>query len=129
MTLPFYGALFPTRLSQKQATAEFETTDGGCLDVSRRCADWPRCGHHHYRRSVEARRSRARYGRLRYSRKIGEALHPEREPLEALNRTRQTIGSCNFAGQYQQTPAPDGGGMIKQERSRRYDRLPQNSTG
>jgi hypothetical protein len=30
MTSPFYEALFATRLSQKQATAEFETTDGGC---------------------------------------------------------------------------------------------------
>jgi predicted phage terminase large subunit-like protein len=64
------------------------------------------------------------YGRLRYSRKIGEALHPEREPLEALECMRQTIGSYNFVGQYQQSPAPFGGGMIKEVWFRQYDRLP-----
>jgi predicted phage terminase large subunit-like protein len=65
------------------------------------------------------------YGRYRYSRKIGEALHPEREPLEVLERIRQTIGLYNFAGQYQQSPAPFGGGMIKQEWFNCYDRPPE----
>jgi hypothetical protein len=41
-----------------------------------------------------------------YTRRQGEALHPEREPLEILDRIRRTIGEYNFAGQYQQTPAP-----------------------
>src|SRR5271169_1850389 len=53
-------------------------------------------------------------------RRAGEALHPEREPLEVLEKVRQTVGEYNFAGQYQQEPAPRGGGMIKAEWFRSY---------
>jgi len=45
--------------------------------------------------------------------KTGVARHPERESLATLERTRATMGSCNFAGKRQQTPSPAGGGMIK----------------
>jgi predicted phage terminase large subunit-like protein len=48
-------------------------------------------------------------------RRKGEALHPEREPLERLEHLRRTLGSYNFAGQYQQSPSPLGGGMVKAE--------------
>ena len=48
-------------------------------------------------------------------REIGEALHPEREPLAVLQHIRRTIGEYNFAGQYQQQPAPLGGGLVKAE--------------
>jgi len=47
------------------------------------------------------------------SRRAGEALHPEREPLEVLNHLRSTLGEYNFSGQYQQAPSPLGGGMVK----------------
>ncbi len=40
---------------------------------------------------------------------------PEREPLTVLKHLRRTIGEYNFAGQYQQQPAPLGGGMVKAE--------------
>lgn len=53
-------------------------------------------------------------------RRAGEALHPEREPLEALESLRRAMGEYNFAGQYQQEPAPLGGGMVKSEWFRRY---------
>lgn len=46
-------------------------------------------------------------------RKAGEALHPAREDLDVLAAIRQTIGEYNFAGQYQQAPAPREGGMVK----------------
>src|SRR5579872_789946 len=46
-------------------------------------------------------------------RRTGEALHPEREPLEVLAKQRHTLGEYNFAGQYQQAPAPLGGGLVK----------------
>ena len=49
----------------------------------------------------------------RVTRRQGEALHPEREPLAILEQIRQTIGEYNFAGQYQQAPSPQGGGMVK----------------
>ena len=64
------------------------------------------------------------YGRRTFRRRLGEALHADREPLEVLERIRHSIGSYNFAGQYQQAPAPYGGGMIKADWFRTYDRLP-----
>jgi predicted phage terminase large subunit-like protein len=54
------------------------------------------------------------------TRTLGEALHPERESLATLARVRATIGEANFAGQYQQRPAPAGGGVIKAAWFRRY---------
>jgi predicted phage terminase large subunit-like protein len=53
-------------------------------------------------------------------RKAGEALHPEREPLGVLDHIRRTIGEYNFAGQYQQQPAPLGGGMVKAQWFKTY---------
>jgi predicted phage terminase large subunit-like protein len=50
-----------------------------------------------------------------FMRQRGEALHPAREPLGTLDRIRGTIGEYNFAGQYQQSPAPLGGGLVKAE--------------
>jgi predicted phage terminase large subunit-like protein len=63
-----------------------------------------------------------RLGPKTFIRKAGEALHPERESLETLGGIRATIGEANFAGQYQQVPAPAGGGMIKAAWFRRYSR-------
>jgi predicted phage terminase large subunit-like protein len=56
-----------------------------------------------------------------YHRKLGEALHPEREPVELLKALQQEIGSYDFAAQYQQNPVPSDGGMIKPEWIRYYD--------
>jgi predicted phage terminase large subunit-like protein len=53
------------------------------------------------------------YGTRRFDRRAGEALHPEREPLEILGHIRETLGEYHFAGQYQQAPAPLGGGLVK----------------
>jgi hypothetical protein len=55
-----------------------------------------------------------------FTRRQGEVLHPDREPLETLEHIRRTIGEYNFAGQYQQSPAPLGGGLVKAEWFRRY---------
>ncbi|HKM73451.1 MAG TPA: phage terminase large subunit [Stellaceae bacterium] len=60
-------------------------------------------------------------------RRRGEALHPVREPLPMLEQIRRTIGEYNFAGQYQQMPAPLGGGLVKADWFKRYppdERLP-----
>jgi len=61
-----------------------------------------------------------------FTRRQGEALHPEREPLPMLEQIRKTIGEYNFAGQYQQAPAPLGGGLVKTAWLRHYapDELP-----
>jgi hypothetical protein len=50
---------------------------------------------------------------LRFSRKAGEALHPEREPLEVLADLRRTMGEFSFGAQYLQSPAPVEGGLLK----------------
>jgi predicted phage terminase large subunit-like protein len=60
------------------------------------------------------------YGTRRFERRAGEALHPEREPLEVLNHIRDAQGEYNFSGQYQQAPAPLGGGMVKAEWFKTY---------
>ena len=52
-------------------------------------------------------------GKKTHARHPGEALHPSREPLEVLKEMREIIGEYNFAGQYQQSPAPLAGGMIR----------------
>ncbi len=55
-------------------------------------------------------------GRYRVPRRhVGEVLHPEREPLDALERLKAEMGSYDFSAQYQQTPVPAGGNMIKWE--------------
>jgi predicted phage terminase large subunit-like protein len=60
------------------------------------------------------------YGTRHFQRRIGEALHPEREPLEILNHLREAQGEYNFAGQYEQAPAPLGGGLVKAEWFKTY---------
>jgi len=55
-----------------------------------------------------------RGGNVHY-RGVGEVLHPEREPLEALEKLKIEMGSYDFSAQYQQAPVPAGGNMIKWE--------------
>ena len=75
------------------------------------------------------------FGCQSFGRKAGEALHPGREPPEMLEQIRRTLGEYNFAGQYQQAPAPQGGGMVKaawfrsyaaNERPEKFDRIVQS---
>jgi len=46
----------------------------------------------------------------------GEPLWPERMSLESLAAQRTAIGDVGYAGQFQQRPAPRGGGMFPVER-------------
>jgi hypothetical protein len=57
-------------------------------------------------------------------RKKGEALHPERESLEMLAKTRNFKGSFNFQAQYQQSPVPEAGNLIKRHWFHFYDVVP-----
>jgi predicted phage terminase large subunit-like protein len=75
------------------------------------------------------------FGWQSFRRRAGEALHPEREPVAMLEQIRRTLGEYNFAGQYQQAPAPQGGGMVKaawfrsyaaNERPAEFDRIVQS---
>lgn len=51
-------------------------------------------------------------GERKVVRNAGDLLHPQREPLDVLEKVRATLGEYNFAGQYQQSPAPRGGGIV-----------------
>ena len=61
------------------------------------------------------------YGTRLHVRKKGEALHPEREPIVVLERLRRLMGTEHFEPQYQQNPAPPGGGVVKLKWFNRYD--------
>jgi predicted phage terminase large subunit-like protein len=62
-----------------------------------------------------------------YVRISGEALSPEREPLHVLDALKLQIGSDAFSAQYQQSPAPPGGAMVKRDWIKRYSELPPAS--
>jgi predicted phage terminase large subunit-like protein len=51
-------------------------------------------------------------------------LHEEREPRSVLDDIRRQSGSDVFAAQYQQSPVPREGAMIKRTWPRRYDLPP-----
>ena len=72
------------------------------------------------RRSRGGARDRDDLGAAALHPAAGEALHPAREPLATLEHIRRTIGEYNFAGQYQQSPAPLGGGLVKEAWFKRY---------
>jgi predicted phage terminase large subunit-like protein len=62
-----------------------------------------------------------------HKREPGEALSPEREPLDVLQGLKLLIGSDAFSAQYQQMPVPPGGAMIKRDWIVRYEDLPPTS--
>ena len=62
-------------------------------------------------------------------RRAGEVLHPERESRQTLDQTKLTINSYDFAAQYQQSPMPLEGGLIKWSWFRFYDRVPERQEG
>ena len=55
--------------------------------------------------------------------KEGELLWPEHEGEEEINFAKRSMGSYAYAGQYQQTPHPDGGGFFKRSDFRYYRTL------
>jgi predicted phage terminase large subunit-like protein len=62
-----------------------------------------------------------------YHRRAGEALHPGYESLATLERLRNEVGSEVFAAQYQQSPVPPGGAMIRKQWLRYYDVAPERT--
>ena len=53
-------------------------------------------------------------GKVHY-RRVGDVLHPEREPLAVLERLKAEMGTYDYNAQYLQAPVPLGGNMIKWE--------------
>jgi predicted phage terminase large subunit-like protein len=60
-----------------------------------------------------------------HRRRVGDVLHSEREPLVVLNELKQTMGSLDFAAQYQQQPIPVDGNLVRWSWFRFYDDLPE----
>jgi predicted phage terminase large subunit-like protein len=62
-------------------------------------------------------------------RRVGDLLHPVREPREVLDELKRSMGSLDFAAQYQQEPVADGGNLIKWNWLQFYDRPPSRQPG
>lgn len=54
-------------------------------------------------------------GKFKKQIKPNTLLHEARESAKTLEATKREMGSYAFAGQYMQTPVPDGGGIFKRE--------------
>ena len=61
-----------------------------------------------------------------HERRPGDLLWPERFPREVLDGLKTALGSWAYAGQYQQNPAPFGGGIIKRDWIKYYQELPED---
>jgi predicted phage terminase large subunit-like protein len=59
-------------------------------------------------------------GRL-YTRRKGELLHPAHEPAHVLAELKREMGPIAFSAQYQQSPIPPGGTIIKRKWLTSYD--------
>jgi predicted phage terminase large subunit-like protein len=64
-----------------------------------------------------------------HRRRVGDLLHPQRESQVALDELKASMGSMEFAAQYQQTPVPIGGNLIKWSWFKSYDTLPTPQSG
>jgi predicted phage terminase large subunit-like protein len=58
-----------------------------------------------------------------YWRQKGELLHPEHEPADALIELKRNMGPFAFSAQYQQSPIPPGGTIIKRKWLKTYDNI------
>src|SRR3984893_4857302 len=92
------------------------TSSATCLGRSR--GRW--CPFRRSRKPTRCTRSRRSGGRNASPGATARSCHPAREPLATLDHIRRTIGEYNFAGQYQQSPAPLGGGLVKEAWFKRY---------
>jgi predicted phage terminase large subunit-like protein len=61
-------------------------------------------------------------GRI-YTRQKGELLHPAHEPAHVLAELRREMGPIAFSAQYQQSPMPPGGTIIKRKWLTTYDQI------
>ena len=62
-----------------------------------------------------------------HDRKKGELLHPEHEPAEVLAELKREMGWIAFSAQYQQSPIPPGGTIIKRKWLTTYDNVDRQS--
>src|SRR5437016_2128961 len=58
-----------------------------------------------------------------YTRQKGELLHPDHEPTDVLLELKREMGPISFSAQYQQSPIPPGGTIIKRKWLTSYDEV------
>jgi predicted phage terminase large subunit-like protein len=63
-----------------------------------------------------------------HTREKGDLLHPAHEPVAELQRLKKTMGPMLFSAQYQQSPEPPGGKIIKRKMLRHYSELDRQPT-
>jgi len=56
-----------------------------------------------------------------YTRQKDELLHPDHEPADVLRELKRNMGPIAFSAQYQQSPIPPGGTIIKRKWLKTYD--------
>lgn len=64
-------------------------------------------------------------GKKVYVRNVGDVLDPVREPRDVLEAIRRDLSTFTFDAQYQQSPVPVDGGLIKWSWFRRYRDQPK----
>ena len=64
-----------------------------------------------------------------YVRQRGELLHPANEPAAVLSELKREMGPIAFSAQYQQSPIPPGGTIIKRKWLTTYDDYPAYQRG
>ena len=64
-----------------------------------------------------------------YVRQQGEVLHPVHEPASVLLELKREMGPIAFSAQYQQSPIPPGGTIIKRKWLVTYDEVPAHERG
>jgi predicted phage terminase large subunit-like protein len=62
-----------------------------------------------------------------YTRQKGELLHPEHEPVHVLAELKREMGPIAFSAQYQQSPVPPGGTIVKRKWMAAYDSIQSQS--
>jgi predicted phage terminase large subunit-like protein len=62
-----------------------------------------------------------------YDRQKGELLHPAHEPAHVLAELKREMGPIAFSAQYQQSPIPPGGTIIKRKWLTAYDDIHRQS--
>jgi predicted phage terminase large subunit-like protein len=83
-------------------------------------------GWHHLKISAIAQQDeRVQVGpRRTIRRKSNTVIDARREPLEALDNVRRSMGALHFSAQYQQEPIPLEGNLIKREWLKEYEVVP-----
>src|SRR6185437_4436740 len=62
-----------------------------------------------------------------YARQQGELLHPAHESADTLIELKREMGSIAFSAQYQQSPIPPGGTIIKRKWLSTFDNVSRRS--